>query len=180
MMAPQMDPVGYANYWLVWQFHRYDYKKWDPEVALAWCQFRPSNCDVLVSLASCGWQPAHTLLCNMAAILTDVGDPLPPWLQRYVVVTARAGPEPARRGQHPLDNLIRDFTISAAVKSIADRFDLRPTRNPANTTKESGCSIVKQALERAGIHMSEANVAAIWQTHNRLDRIDTLRRLRTR
>ena len=165
-----------VSFSLAWEMHRHHHDYWKPEVALAWCHFRKTNCQVLATLAQLGWQPAHDLLCDMVAFLTAIGDPLPVWLQEYAVIAMRAGPVPARRGQHPLNNFVRDLAISALVQSAANAYRLRPTRNPAKTTKEFGCSIVQKALERLGIYMTETNVVHIWQTQCRLDRADTRRR----
>jgi hypothetical protein len=177
MTTDEMEAaISNLSSWLAFLMHRYDHCRWEPEVVLAWCSFRESNRDVLISLALRGWQPAHALLCDMAALLTAIGDPLPRWLQEYVVVAARAGPACANRGQHPFDNHIRDWAIATLIASACNQYRLRPTRNPTKTNKESGCSITKKALEHLGIHMSEANVAAIWQAQGRLDRADTRRR----
>jgi hypothetical protein len=164
-----------ASWYMAWRTIHYDVHLSNPEVALFWCCFRKTNRVVLTSLARGGWQPAHLTLCNMAKILTLFGDPLPKWLQEYIVFAAEDGGEQrSQRGQSPLTNLIRDMVISIAVESISQRYLLRPTRN-STTTTESGCSIVAKSLELLGMHMSEANVVAIWRTQRRLDLTESLR-----
>lgn len=176
-MTPEQiqSAVRDASWYMAWRTIHYDVHLSDPEVALFWCCFRKTNRVVLTSLARGGWQPAHLTLCNMAKILTSFGDPLPKWLQEYIVFAAEDGGEQrSQRGQNPLTNLIRDIVISIAVKSISQRYLLRPTRN-STTTTESGCSIVAKSLELLGMHMSEANVVAIWRTQRRLDLTESLR-----
>jgi hypothetical protein len=69
-----------------------------------------------------------------------------------------------KRGQRKADNTYRDITIAGRlVLPLLGRFS--PTRNEATRQKgsaESACSIVKQALKRVGIHMSEKTIEEIW------------------
>jgi hypothetical protein len=139
----------------------------DAEVALSWCHFRETNRSALVSLARGGWHTAHAILCEMALFLTEVGDPLPLWLQEYVVFSAADGEaKGSKRGQNALTNVARDMAIAMATDFITEMYKLRPTRSTATNT-ECGCSIVAKALEGLSIYMSEANVAAIWQRQRR-------------
>jgi hypothetical protein len=150
---------------------RYESHFADPElaeVALCWCHFRETSRKGLLSLARDGWQPAHIILCDVAKFLTAFGDPLPLWLQEYVVFAANeSGTRRSKRGQDPLTNLVRDTIITQAVDMVTHRHGFHPTRNIV-TTAECGCSIVAKALQHVAIHMSEANVAAIWRKHRRI------------
>ena len=102
----------------------------------------------------------------MADFLTRIGDPLPYWLQEYVVSFMRNAPVPMKRGRKKATNALRDVTIVQAVAMLANAHDLQPTRNAATADAaphvECACSILSQALEAHGLKMTEANVAAIW------------------
>jgi hypothetical protein len=68
-------------------------------------------------------------------------------------------------------NLVRDNIIWQAVAMVAQAYGVRPTRNAITKSGASACSIVSQALSRLGIHMTEANVTAIWQQARKDDRL---------
>jgi hypothetical protein len=158
-----------AAFYLNYQAYRYDYNRWEPEVALYWCDFRERNRDVLISMALSGWTPAHALLTEMSLFLTKLGEPLPLWLQEYVVASAHVGGIKPRRGLNPVANAIRDLAIAATVELVAERHRTKHTRS-CGTERESACSIVAQSLSCLGTHMSESRVVSIWQAHERSKR----------
>ena len=123
------------------------------------CKYR----DHLISEAMLGDPYRRDILCDFANALTADSKPLPLWLQEYVVFAARHNGHGShrKRGRDPYVNRHRNDRIATAVNLLADD-GFCPTRNTVTTT-ECGCSIVAKALERIGIHMSEANVAAIWR-----------------
>ena len=47
-------------------------------------------------------------------------------------------------------------------------YRFHPTRNREQTTHESACSIVTEALERVGVHLEETSVEKIWEGRSRL------------
>jgi hypothetical protein len=121
--------------------------------------------DWLISEALAGSRFAHDALCRVACELTEVDEPLPPWLQRYVVRAAKEGKARAARGRRLRDNLERDKQIAHAAFVIAVRYSLHPTRNVATAdcaATESGCSIVVKAFERLGTALTESAVNRIW------------------
>src|SRR5262245_6172931 len=73
------------------------------QVAVVRCQHESMQ-QCLVSLARRGWSRAHITLCDMAAFLTEIGDPLPLWLQEYIVLDA-IGSRPGKRGADPWKNV---------------------------------------------------------------------------
>jgi hypothetical protein len=93
--------------------------------------------------------PRHTREF-IAGILTMAKDHLPRKRGRYA------------KGLYDL----RDLTIVKAVDYIAKRGDFFPTRNPETKTNESACSIVRTALERNGMHLSERTVEDIWNNRS--------------
>jgi hypothetical protein len=65
-----------------------------------------------------------------------------------------------RPGRRSYANHLRDWSIAEAVlENVKEGF--RPTRNPASK-QASACCIVKLALERIGVHLSEKAVERIW------------------
>jgi hypothetical protein len=110
---------------------------------------------------------AQDVLHDFASALTMDGAKLPHWLQEYVVWAARhMGRSRRRRGRNPCAQKHRNGIVANAVQMLVED-GFRATRNPA-TAVESGCSIVARALQYIGIHMSEANVNAIWRADKAL------------
>jgi hypothetical protein len=152
-----------------------------PEVALVRCHFSKSTRKALIGIAQAGWRPAHEILCRMADVLTSFGDPLPGWLQKYVVRAAmdrKAQLLKKRRGCDPATHLVRNIVIAQVTDMIAQSCDLRPTRNVTATAGECACSIVAKALASLDLHMSEANVARIWRED--LNERDVIQRITLR
>ena len=115
----------------------------------------------LISEAILGDPYAQDILCDFASTLTADDKSLPLWLQEYVVWAAHQGEIRRKRGRDRYAARHRNETIANAVNILAED-GYSPTRNAA-TTRECGSSIIANALAQIGIHMTEANVAAIWQ-----------------
>jgi hypothetical protein len=136
----------------------------EPDVGLVLCHLSEIRRRALIALANDGSASAHHSLCRMAVFLTGIGDPLPPWLQAYVVSAAQRGlSKNSERARRPMVNFLRNVTIGQTVGMVVEWCNLRPRRR-AGAHSESACSIVAAALARLGLHMSEANVASIWQS----------------
>jgi hypothetical protein len=123
---------------------------------------------MLVSQAIHGSRPHHEALCEVATVLHKRGDSLPVWLQEYVIFAAIIGGGRSKRGRKSQNT--RDTAIAWVIYSITRASGLHPTRNPGAANRQAaacGCSIVVDALKRHNIHMSEANVAAIWRRRGR-------------
>lgn len=163
-MAPaELRAIEYAAFALSWRAGHFRAYFQEAEVALVLCHYKEINQRALVSLARSGHAAAHTSLCAMANFLTGIDDPLPLWLQDYVLFAAQVGEGRRERGRDAQENFLRDAAIGQAVAMVTDAFDLRPTRNAA-TSAECGCSIVAEALARHfNVHMTEANVVSIWR-----------------
>ena len=138
--------------------------------------------DILISFIMDGWHHGRELLCNYALYLTEKAEPLPRWLVEFLIWGTRDGAKARRQGcsrtVRAYDNVDRDQIIANAVVRIVDITGCRATRNAQsrrNGRKESGCSIVANALGLVGVNMSELGVEKIWfetkgATVNLLDR----------
>jgi hypothetical protein len=152
--------AGFAL-WRTWDL--FDLTLTDPEYALALCHLNSTIRTSVLSMARSGQELPHKSLCAMAAILTDLGNPLPAWLQEYLVAVVNRKATVRSRGRNPVANIVRDVAISRAVACVSDGYGLPPTRNAA-TKSACGCSIVAEALAAyCNLHMTEANVTAIWR-----------------
>jgi hypothetical protein len=92
---------------------------------------------------------------------------------RKVIAALRTGRPPLRKrggraeshGKRKPRDRDRDGRIATAVGGMV-WLGFHPTRNPG-TDRESGCSIVAEALRRLGIKkLGEKAVAAIWDEHS--------------
>lgn len=160
------EMVEFARRTLEWRSSYYDRSLNDPVLSLVLCNGRQSSRDAFIAMARDGFQPAHNCLCEMAIFLTEIGDPLPRWLQEYIVSAAMLGSRRRKKGRDPMTYAMRDMVIGQSIAFIADHFGLRATRNAASERTECGCSIVKAALADLGEHKSEAAIAAIWRKDN--------------
>ena len=116
----------------------------------------------LIDKARKGDRVATKLLCDAAAEFIEEGKQLPQGLRAYIVEVLRKPDDtPKKRGQDPFANYPRNFDIACTIANVVS-MGFKATRNQA-TEAESACSIVQQALERVGVHMSEANVEKIWE-----------------
>ncbi len=117
----------------------------------------------LIDKARNGDYVAKQLLCEIAAWFLETARELPERLREYIVevLRAEAGDRPQKRGRDPYANHPRNFNIACTILNVTS-LGFKATRNRA-TESESACSVVVQALERLGIHMSEANVEKIWE-----------------
>jgi hypothetical protein len=85
---------------------------------------------------------------------------------RKAIIAAleRARPRPRKKGE-----LREQMRIAENVALICKDFEYLPTRNkdPKDTRnrRESGCSIVAEALRRLGLKPGEKGVADIWAEH---------------
>jgi hypothetical protein len=159
-MAEPGREIDYAEWALKWRWANYEDFFADPILALALCHYRESNRKALIALARAGHPRARASLWSMAQFLTAAGDPLPRWLQEYFFALPRST---RKRGRDPVANLVRNGVIWQTVNFVAQAYRIRPTRSETNCHRSSACSIVGEALARIGIHMTEANVVAIWQ-----------------
>ena len=125
----------------------------------------PEGCDgtqvnMLIERAQNGDVFADQKLRVLTIILLETGTQLPFSLRQYVSGILR---KPLPR-KHRLANRGRDIQISFAVERLVEQ-GFRPTRNLASRGggSESGCSIVRAALEGMGIHLSEDAIEKIWK-----------------
>jgi hypothetical protein len=95
---------------------------------------------------------------------------MPPEARKYVSTlllrVERGLKKPARRKNSGRQSeRDRDDVIRHAVKVVAREFKLKPTRgrwSRSDTRPDSACSLVKKALERHGIYLSESTIEGIY------------------
>jgi hypothetical protein len=133
--------------------------------------FVTTSTETAAALAEAGWQEGHRALCAKAEALTRAREPLPLDLQQYIVAVAARSTIPKRKKGNITPNFGRDICIKVAVERLCRR-GFKPTRNP-NSREESGCSIVKTALARLGVHnISEDAIQKVWDLKSREERED--------
>jgi hypothetical protein len=125
--------------------------------------------DIMIAAVMDGWHHGREFFCNYAQYLTKKAEPLPRWLVEFLIWATRDGAKARRQGcrrtVRAYDNVDRDQIIANAVLRIVDITGCRATRNAQSRRKrrkESGCSIVANALGLVGVNMSELGVEKIW------------------
>jgi hypothetical protein len=102
-------------------------------------------------------------LRQIAAHMLTRGDRWPDSLRDYIIEflwNPTPAIKPKKKGARSKTG--RDLEIRRAVGWISRKHDLRPTRNVATETVDSGCSIITEALGNIGIAMQEDAIAKIW------------------
>ena len=122
----------------------------------------------LIGIARNNDLAAKSALSYIAGAYVKSGCAMPERLRDYVVEKLRTevASGPKRRGSKPYTKEARNSLISLTVSTVVRDLGISPTRNRASkdtSKKESACSLVKKALERRGVHLSEAAVEKIWQ-----------------
>jgi hypothetical protein len=134
----------------------------------------PFNMAEVKSYARAGWGDAKLALGELIAEFAGRGELPPPQLLDYTIemMHPHLSHPP---GRQKADNIMRNIAITIIIWEIADRFDLRPTRNRqarAPARRRSACSIVAQALaeELPGglVKPGERAVESIWEQFGRL------------
>jgi hypothetical protein len=117
----------------------------------------------LIANALKGDADADAVLCSFAAEFIRGGCLFPERLREYIAdqLSDRAGAVVRKRGRKKHTNNHRNYYIQEAVAGLIER-GFSATRNAA-TESVSACSIVSQALERQGVHLSEHGVAKVWK-----------------
>jgi hypothetical protein len=102
----------------------------------------------------CDW---HHILCSWAETLERRDEPLPAFLRRYIIRTAKNGHRKERT------NAARDLAIATAVEWVCATTRLKPSRNEASkgSANECGASLVSQALGGIGFGLDEKRIANI-------------------
>lgn len=60
-------------------------------------------------------------------------------------------------------NRTRDFAIALEIEGLVTYFKIPATRNRAQNKRDCACSLVRQCLEDAGVHLSEDAIVKIWE-----------------
>ncbi len=117
----------------------------------------------LIEKARSGDYVAKFTLYAVAADYLEAERPLPDALREYLIEELRSevNRRPKRRGRDPHAYHPRDFEVACIISNVI-MLGFRPTKNRA-TEGVSACSIVTQALEKLGIHLSESAVEKIWE-----------------
>ena len=116
--------------------------------------------ELLIERTQNGDVEANEQLRVAAMMLLETGNPLPFALSRYLIGILRKG-LPLK---HKLANRGRDLQVCFCIKLLVEEGFL-PTRNLASrgSDTESACSVVRAALEKMGIVMSEDAIEKIWK-----------------
>lgn len=130
--------------------------------------------DLLLGDAKAGDAFSDRVLCGSAAIILDAVGGVPDQVLRSYVCGRLNGGLPTLtkrgRGKGKAENSYRDAVIVGwLIIPLLDRYN--PTRNDATKQSDkarSACSIVTEALARAGVHMSEKRVEEIWGRFSRI------------
>jgi hypothetical protein len=123
----------------------------------------------LLDRAVDGDAETEAVLCQMASILLYklAETSLPPlkWFPKELAMLASsklqvlANTPPSRhRGTNSVDTASRDYKIIEKVIEACKDLDLKPTRNVATGYRDSGCSIVAEAL-----NLEESAVNEVWR-----------------
>jgi len=121
----------------------------------------------LVRKAIDGDADADAALCEIAFKYVGFECKMPQHLWVYIMLLLRrrfVAPARRSRGGDKYANLARNRFIVIALTHLKHR-GFKPTRNreSKNDRQESGCSIVAQALNRIGIHITEVGVEEVWR-----------------
>lgn len=119
-----------------------------------------------VAFARAGYEWWEDCLRELILEFQNRGAPMPTYLAAFAMELTRGVRYLRKAGRHRGDDIVRDMIITSVVGIVAERFNLRPTRNAASR-RVSACSVVAVALEREGMATSEWNVIQLWKT--RLD-----------
>ena len=127
--------------------------------------YDPGLAEVFIQEALSQDAISDQIVCQAGAVILDAtGGIFDDRLREYVVQRLNGDlPQPARkgRGRSSLDNSLRDTVIAGWLIPPLLKRGFRATRNEA-TEDPCGCSIVSEALQRIGIHLSEKRIAEIW------------------
>jgi hypothetical protein len=116
----------------------------------------------VIEAAEAGDEIADAALARAYHSMMDRGEMPPASMIAYEARARLRGPIKRGRGRNTYDNWQRDIGIAVLVYLTAERFRLRPTRNPASKRKISACCVVASALGRARINVAEKRVENIW------------------
>jgi len=122
----------------------------------------------LIAMARDGDSAAKRVLSYVAEAYVKNGCAMPERLRDYVVeklqMDVASGPK--RRGPKPYNFAARNYLVGLTVSTAVRDWGISPTRNRASadrSKRESACSLVKKALQRRGVNLSEGAVEKIWQ-----------------
>lgn len=121
-------------------------------------RWQKKRLDQTIDKARRGDAIADKALCDLAADGLKNSGKIPDKLAQYAADHLRGRLPNMKRKRKK--NSIRDMNIAMAVKIISLHAGLNPTRSPATSDKECGCSIVAEAE-----NMEEEAVKKIWQKH---------------
>jgi len=129
--------------------------------AIPWCGDEDEVSD-LVRSSRDGDETAHRFLLELAAARIEQAQSLSRPLKEFVIEFLRDPKKSnsARVGRKRSD-FARDFFIFYAIFQIKTKWEFPATRNEA-TRSASAASITQKALEKVGIHLTEAAVTKIW------------------
>ncbi len=124
--------------------------------------------DALLTQAVDGNPEIDAVLCRLASILLyKLAETEPPpltWFPKELAMLASSkllnvadAPPRRHRGTNSADKASRDYFITVSVMKACRELDLEPTRSVATGYRDSGCSIVAEAL-----NLKESAVNKVW------------------
>jgi hypothetical protein len=132
---------------------------------LAMCEWvlrDATNLMAAVEHARAGYELWEKCLRELILDYQNRGEKMPTYLAGYAMELTNGIRYSRKAGRRRSADAARDMIICHVVSMVAERFGLRPTRNPASR-RPSACSIVAAALGLEGLAMSEANVVQLWK-----------------
>jgi hypothetical protein len=114
-----------------------------------------------VAFARAGFELWEDCLRELVLEFQNRDEKMPVYLAAFAMDLARY---PRKAGRRRADDMMRDLIVGHVVGMVAERFNLKPRRNPASKRPApAACSIVAAALALEGMAMSEDNVVKLWQ-----------------
>lgn len=116
-----------------------------------------------VGFARAGYELWEDALRLLILDYQNRGAKMPTYLEAFAMELTRGLRYARQPGRGRANDMLRDLAIGTIVAMVAERFNLRPRRNPASR-RPSACSIVAAALVLEGMATSEDNVDHLWKT----------------
>ena len=108
---------------------------------------------------------ADTVLRQTFAEMDTNHEPMSDQLRAFGQRAVLRPPVQRRRGRNEYDDWCRNISICILIQRTCAEFNVRPTRsrNARRDRRPSGCSLVRQALQRHKIHIEENTIQQhIW------------------
>jgi len=129
----------------------------------------PLNMALVCTYARAGLGDADLALRELIAEFAERRELMPLVLSAYNLELIAPGrvPPTVPRGKKKADHLLQDIIIIVFVIMVKEEFGFQPTRQRHYSAQPSACSIVAEALAKAGIHRGgERAIEKVWQRYS--------------